>query len=112
MWLIPPSRWLSCWGCMDIRPAWLSAARRLLEIARTWRPEVILLDLGMPGMDGYEVARRLRAEYGKDGMTLIALTGYGQETDHAGAQAAGFDDHLVKPVDLNALCAALERIPA
>lgn len=83
-----------------------------LEVARDWQPEVVLLDIGMPGMDRYETARRLRVEYGRDGMTLIALTGYGQDSDRAGAQEAGFDYLLVKPVDFNALRAALERVPA
>ena len=73
--------------------------------------QIVLLDIGMPGMDGYEVARRLRTEHAKDTtMTLIALTGYGQASDRAGAQEAGFDDFLVKPVDLDVLRTALAKI--
>jgi PAS domain S-box-containing protein len=62
------------------------------------RPDVVFLDIGMPGMDGYEVARRLRARHGDGALKLIALTGWGKEHDRARAQAAGFDHHLTKPV--------------
>ncbi len=80
-----------------------------LEIAREHRPEVILLDIGMPGMSGYEVARRLRQQPELHGTLLIALTGWGQEADRQRACEAGFDHHLVKPVDLAALEALLRR---
>lgn len=76
-----------------------------------WRPEVVVLDLGMPGLDGYEVARRARARFGAAEMTLIALTGWGQQEDRERTRAAGFDHHLVKPVDpaiLQALLRAME----
>jgi CheY-like chemotaxis protein len=69
-----------------------------LELARDYRPEVVLLDIGLPGMDGYEVARRLRAE-GPGGGLLVAMTGYGQEEDRRRTREAGFDVHLVKPVE-------------
>jgi len=67
--------------------------------ALAFRPEVVLLDIGLPGMDGYEVARRLRQETALEGTRLVAVTGYGQTTDRLRSQAAGFDHHLVKPVD-------------
>jgi CheY-like chemotaxis protein len=71
------------------------------------RPEVVLLDIGMPDMDGFEVARRIRAEaYGRD-MTLIALTGWGEPVDRARSAESGFDHHLLKPVDFDALCELL-----
>ena len=70
--------------------------------ARDFHPEVILLDLGLPGMDGYELARSLRAEHGT-GMMLVALTGYGQLQDRETTRVAGCDHHLVKPVDLEEL---------
>jgi signal transduction histidine kinase len=70
-----------------------------LEAANTFLPEVVLLDIGLPGMDGYEVARRLRGQVGKEKVLLIALTGYGQEDDLRRSREAGFDHHLVKPVD-------------
>jgi two-component system CheB/CheR fusion protein len=70
-----------------------------LEVAAEFRPDTLLLDIGMPGLNGYEVARRLRAEpWGRD-MVLVAITGWGQEQDKELAKAAGFDHHLTKPVD-------------
>ena len=67
------------------------------------RPEVVFMDIGLPGMDGYEVARRLRGEMGTEVPLLVAVTGYGQQDDRRRAVEAGFDRHLVKPVGLNAL---------
>ncbi len=69
-----------------------------LEAAQAHGPELVLLDIGLPGMDGHEVARRLRAT-ARNGLQIIALTGYGQEEDRSRSREAGFDDHLVKPVD-------------
>lgn len=74
-----------------------------LERLGTFTPEVALLDIGLPEMDGYELARRLRAMPQLKGVRLVALTGYGQADDRGRAIAAGFDDHLVKPVDIPAL---------
>src|SRR5262249_61628862 len=68
-----------------------------LEVARWFRPEVVLLDLGLPGMDGCEVARRLRREHGLADAPLGAGTGWGQESDREMSRAAGFDHHLVHP---------------
>ncbi len=74
-----------------------------LEVAERFRPEVVLLDLGMPRLNGYEAAKRLRAEpWGKD-VLLIALTGWGQEHERRKTMEAGFDHHLVKPVDVDTL---------
>jgi CheY-like chemotaxis protein len=73
-----------------------------LTIARETKPQVVLVDIGLPGMDGYELARVLRREYSGD-MRLVAVTGYGQESDRARALAAGFDAHLVKPVEIDTL---------
>lgn len=70
-----------------------------LRIAQSFKPEVVLLDIGLPGMDGCEVARRLRATASGANALLIALTGWGQREDHRRSQDAGFDHHLVKPVD-------------
>jgi CheY-like chemotaxis protein len=69
----------------------------------------VLLDIGLPGMDGYEVARRLKQQPGLDSVCLAAITGYGQESDRTRSRAAGFQYHLVKPVDLNALQDMLAR---
>jgi PAS domain S-box-containing protein len=74
-----------------------------IEAALSEPFDVILLDIGLPGMDGYQVAERLRAELGVDGPALVALTGYGQEEDVARSRRVGFDDHLVKPVNLDRL---------
>jgi PAS domain S-box-containing protein len=78
-----------------------------LACLREFRPDVILLDIGLPGMDGYEVARRIREEPDGANIRLIALTGYGQESDKSRTRAAGFDEHLVKPVELRNLHQAL-----
>jgi CheY-like chemotaxis protein len=70
-----------------------------LEIARTFRPEIVLLDIGLPRMDGYEVAKRLREQPETRDTFLIALTGYGQEEDRRRTAQAGFNAHLTKPAD-------------
>jgi PAS domain S-box-containing protein len=70
-----------------------------LKIAADFMPDIVLLDIGMPGLDGYEVARRLRALQRDKPFRIIAVTGWGQQSDREKSQAAGFDVHLVKPVD-------------
>ncbi len=78
-----------------------------LAAARDFRPEVVLLDIGLPGMDGYEVARRLREWADGERVLLVAQTGYGQEDDRCRSRQAGFDAHLIKPVDPSVLQALL-----
>ncbi len=78
-----------------------------LQVAETFRPEVVLLDIGLPRMDGFEVARRLHEQPGMANALLVALTGYGQEEDRRRSHEAGFDRHLVKPADPAALQAIL-----
>jgi CheY-like chemotaxis protein len=78
-----------------------------LRYAEATPPQVVLLDIGLPGMSGYEVAQRLRALPGLEGLRLIALTGYGQQQDQQAAAGAGFDHHLIKPVDPDELLALL-----
>jgi signal transduction histidine kinase/ActR/RegA family two-component response regulator len=80
-----------------------------LEAARAHPPGIVLLDIGLPGMDGLEVARRMRQELGLTRTLLVALTGYGREADRRRSQEAGFDAHFVKPVDLDALHALLAQ---
>jgi CheY-like chemotaxis protein len=75
-----------------------------------FHPAVVLLDLGMPGMDGYEVARRVRARADAGRVTLVALTGWGQDEDRRRSRAAGFDHHLTKPADVDALEALLRSL--
>jgi two-component system CheB/CheR fusion protein len=69
-----------------------------LTLVREWRPDVALVDVGLPGIDGFEIARRLRSEPGHRDTFLVALTGYGQPNDRARANEVGFDEHVVKPV--------------
>src|SRR3984957_15208714 len=82
-----------------------------LESAEAHRPEVALLDIGMPKLDGYEVARRIRAQPWGQRITLVALTGWGQDSDRRRSQEAGFDSHLVKPLDLDKLTELLAALP-
>ena len=72
-----------------------------LDVAINYRPDVLLLDIGLPGLDGYEVAQRIRQQAALKGIMLVALTGYGQESDRQRSQNAGFDHHLVKPADFD-----------
>ena len=82
-----------------------------VALAQAFRPELVLLDIGMPELDGYEVAALLRKEAWGKAIQLIALTGWGQESDRRHSKAAGFDRHLTKPVDLDALNAVLQELP-
>jgi CheY-like chemotaxis protein len=91
----------------EVRTAYDGVAA--LETLQTFKPSVVLLDLGMPGMDGYEAARSIRASAHGSDVTLIALTGWGQDEDRRRTAEAGFDHHLVKPVDLDELEALLRR---
>ena len=74
-----------------------------VETAIAYRPNVVLLDIGLPGLNGYEVAKRLRQHPDLKNTVLIALTGYGQDTDRQASQQAGFDHHLVKPARFDQL---------
>jgi CheY-like chemotaxis protein len=80
-----------------------------LDVFSAYRPKVVFLDVGMPGMDGYEVARRIRQQPASHDVTLVALTGWGQERDRRDSVAAGFDHHLTKPADIAALHALLMK---
>ena len=83
--------------------------RAAVAIAQTFRPEVAILDIGMPDVDGYEVAREIRRQSWGTGMHLVAVSGWGGEADRQRATQAGFDRHLTKPVDPRALEAVLAR---
>lgn len=93
----------------DARMAYdgVSAVRLALEIL----PNVVLLDIGLPGLDGYEVAKRLRQDSSLAGVVLVAMTGYGQATDKLRSQDAGFNHHLVKPADFGKLQQILATVP-
>ncbi len=89
----------------EVRAAY--SAREALDCVQTFAPDLVLLDIGLPEMNGYEVARRIRAQPALEDVRLIALTGYGQADDRQRASAVGFDLHLVKPVESRALQQAL-----
>jgi CheY-like chemotaxis protein len=74
-----------------------------LELAASWHPEIMLIDIGLPGLNGYEVAKRVRDHVALQDSILIAMTGYGQAEDRQRSHEAGFDHHLVKPADISAL---------
>jgi CheY-like chemotaxis protein len=81
-----------------------------LRLAEVFLPRVMLLDIGMPLMDGYEAARQIRDRTWGKSMVLVALTGWGQEQDRRRTREAGFDHHLVKPVDPQAISALIEEV--
>ena len=82
-----------------------------VAVAAEMRPQIVLLDLGLPGFDGYEVARRLRADSSLVQPLIIAVSGWGAEEDRRKSEAAGFDQHLIKPVDPAHLAALIATAP-
>jgi len=84
--------------------------REAVEVILAEQPDVALIDIGLPGIDGHEVARRLRAAPEGRDLVLVALTGYGRPDDARRALEAGFDAHLVKPVDVDELSRVLARL--
>jgi len=98
---------LEMWG-HDVRA--VNNGHEVKDVALDYLPNVILLDIGLPGMDGFDVARQLSALAELESAQLIAMTGYGQDSDRARAIAAGFDTHLVKPVQPSVLKALLDGI--
>jgi CheY-like chemotaxis protein len=83
-----------------------------IEAAEQFRPDAVLLDIGLPRLNGYEVCRRIRQEpWGKD-LVLVALTGWGQEEDRQRSREAGFNTHMVKPVDHDVLMKLLASLPS
>jgi CheY-like chemotaxis protein len=103
------SRLIEYSGC-EVRVA--GDGETALELVDTFQPEAVIMDINLPGMDGHEVARRLRASPGNRGVCLVALTGYGHEQDVERSHDAGFDHHLVKPTDPLAICDLLGRLAA
>jgi len=81
-----------------------------LQMANAVQPDVVLLDIGMPKLNGYETARRIRAQPWAEQVVLVAVTGYGQEEDRQKARDAGFDHHMVKPIDASLLMATLANL--
>lgn len=80
-----------------------------LEAIESQRPDVALIDIGLPQLNGYELAKRVRAEFPSDNLRLVALTGYGREEDRQAVLEAGFDEHLVKPVQPGDLTRVLNK---
>jgi CheY-like chemotaxis protein len=85
------------------------SARDALDALETFGPQVVLLDIGMPGMDGYEACRRIRARHG-DSISVVAVSGWGQQSDKDLAARVGFDAHLTKPADPDALIGTIARL--
>jgi CheY-like chemotaxis protein len=81
-----------------------------VELAATFRPDLVLLDIGMPRLNGYDACRRIREQPWGKNVLLVALTGWGQEEDKRRSHEAGFDTHLVKPVEPEALEKLLARV--
>jgi signal transduction histidine kinase/CheY-like chemotaxis protein len=94
------------------RVALTGSAEEALEHLRQWRPEVVLCDIGLPGMDGLELATRLRADPDFMDLKLVAMTGFGDASTKSRIEKAGFDRHLIKPVQLDALRQCLSRVAA
>jgi CheY-like chemotaxis protein len=86
--------------------------REALAIGATFLPDVVLMDITMPKMNGYDAARHLRMEPWGKSVVLIALTGWGRTTDIQAAQAAGFDGHLLKPVEADAMLRLIAELRA
>ena len=84
-------------------------ARQALDQAEAFRPDVVLLDIGLPDMDGFEVARRLRSMRGFEAVRLVAVTGYGSAKASTQSRATGFDEYLVKPISPTELEATITR---
>jgi PAS domain S-box-containing protein len=92
----------------DVRTAYDGSS--ILEAALDYRPNVILLDIGLPGLNGFEVAKQLRRQPGLQNAVLVAMTGYGKESDRQRSQEAGFDHHLVKPADFGKVLQILATV--
>jgi len=99
---------LTVWG-HEVRTAHDGASA--LQVASEFQPEFVLLDIGLPGMDGYEIARKLQEMPGTRNAVLVAMTGYGQEEDKLRSMAAGFARHMVKPANPQKLRNLIESLP-
>ncbi|MCY7315231.1 MAG: response regulator [Rubrivivax sp.] len=81
-----------------------------LAIVREFKPALVFMDIGMPGMNGHETARRMRADDPSGAVTLVALTGWGAEADRMKAKEAGFDHHFTKPLDLGKVDGVIQQV--
>jgi two-component system, chemotaxis family, CheB/CheR fusion protein len=94
-------------AALGARVSVVHTGRAALDNLESFNPDTVLLDIGMPEMDGYEVSRRIRAMPNRRDVLLIALSGWGQEHDYRRSRVAGFDCHFVKPPDIDRLCDVL-----
>ncbi len=86
----------------------MHSGEEAIGLVKDFKPDVVFLDIGMPGMDGYEVCRRMRELEGLGQSHIVALTGWGQQEDKDRAKEAGFDQHLVKPINRQTIIQSLE----
>ena len=104
--------WRCCSNATATRCGRPRTAQRRCELAAKCQPDLALLDIGMPVLDGYEAARRIRSEPWGKRMMLVALSGWGQSADVQRSRDSGFDTHLVKPASFDALAQLLSRVPS
>jgi DNA-binding response OmpR family regulator len=96
-------------GLEGYQTRWVQTGEAALAAVKQRRPDLVLLDLGLPDLDGFEVARELRREPTETPFRIVALTGHGQPEDRRRTAEAGFDEHLVKPVDPKTIRAVIEN---
>lgn len=95
---------------MGYSARFVTDAEHVLALVAAHRPHVVFLDLGMPGIDGFEICRRVRRKFGFQDLWVVALTGYGSEEDRARSRRAGFDAHLLKPPSPELVRSTLEEL--
>jgi CheY-like chemotaxis protein len=88
----------------------VTRASEALDVARQLRPHLVFLDLGMPEIDGFELARRFRAEFGFEALRLVALTAWGRNEDRAASRQAGFDAHVQKPAEADIIDSIIKTV--
>jgi DNA-binding response OmpR family regulator len=93
---------------MGLKVEYLTDARRALDVTKTFKPEIVFLDIGLPFIDGYTLAGMLRKEVGAK-VPIVAITGYGADQDRKRSREAGFDAHILKPVDMALLDSILKQ---
>jgi CheY-like chemotaxis protein len=95
---------------MGHEATYVTRSSEALKVARNIRPHLVFLDLGMPEIDGYELARLFRAEYGYEALKLVAITGWGRSEDRAASRQAGFDAHVEKPAGIEVVESILKTV--
>ena len=97
-------------AAMGHEVAYVTRSSQAMKVAREMRPHLVFLDLGMPEIDGYALARQLRAEFGFEALRLVAISGWGREEDRAASRQAGFDAHVKKPAGLEIIDSILKTV--